>query len=354
MKKNIFKLILNLTLVLLITVLPLGITGCSSKETLYYFTYGDYLNPEVYSLFEEEYGIRVVYDEYAAPEDMYAKFTSGSAKYDLICTSEYMLEKLIGEGRLAEINFDNVENISNINENQLESTRAFDPELKYTVPHFWGTVGILYNTEKVAAEDVKSWKTLFNGKYSGRIVMPNSERDAFFVALKALGYDPNTKNEDELKAAAKLLREQKSDVEAYLLDQAARIKIVSENADLAVVYSGEAYLAAKANEKIAYAIPDEGTCMWLDSLAIPKDAQNKEYAEMFINFLCREDIAKLNFEYIYYTTPNKALIDNLAPEITSNKAMFPDDDVQKKGIVFKYLGTEIEQLYAELWKDIKS
>ena len=354
MKKSFLGHILSLCLILIISASPLALTGCSSKETLYLFNYGDYIDPEVYDLFEEKYGIRVVYDEYAAPEDMYAKFTSGSAKYDLICTSDYMMEKLIKEDLLAEINFENVENFLNINENQINATKSFDPEIKYTVPHFWGTLGILYNTETVKAEDVKSWSSVFGGKYSGRIIMPNSERDAFFVALTELGYDANTTNEKELEAAAKLLREQKKDVQAYLLDEAARVKIESGNADIAVIYNGEAYLAFENNDKLDFVTPEEGTCMWLDSFAIPKDAENKEYAEKFLNFLCSKEIAAMNFEYIYYSTPNKAVVDSLDAQIVAEKAIFPDDKIFEKATVLKYLGTETEQLYSKLWKNVKS
>lgn len=354
MKKSFLKYIFISFLCVLIAIAPLSLTGCSSAETLYLFNYGDYIDPEVYSLFEEEHGIRVVYDEYAAPEDMYAKFTSGSAKYDLICTSDYMLQKLINEDLLAEIDFNNVKNFSNISPNQLEATKSFDPELKYTVPHFWGTLGILYNTETVKAEDVKSWDIVFSGKYKEKIIMPNSERDAFFVALTKLGYDANTTDKKQLEAAAELLRKQKSDVQAYLLDEAARVKVESGNADMAVIYNGEAYLAFENNDKLAFEIPSEGTCMWLDSFAIPKDAVNKEYAELFLNFLCKEEIAKMNFEYIYYSTPNQAVIDSLNNDVVSETAIFPEESIFEKASVFKYLGSEIEELYSKLWKNVKS
>ena len=341
-----------LALALCVTCIPLS--SCSSKEKIYLFNYGDYIDPEVYELFEEEYGITVVVDEYAAPEDMYSKFTMGTASYDLVCTSDYMIEKLISGGYLAEINYDNIPNFSNIDENQKNAQKSFDPAIKYSIPHFWGTVGLLYNTEKVSAEDVKSWDVLFSGEYAGRIIMPNSERDAMFVALKQLGFDANTTDKTQLDAAAALLKEQKKDVQAYLLDEAARTKIESENADIAVIYNGEAYLAFEANDKLDFAIPDEGTCIWLDAFAIPKDSESKEKAELFLDFLCREDIAAMNFEYIYYSTPNKAVVDSLDPEILEETAIFPDKAVYENPSVFKYLGKEIEEYYAKLWKEIKS
>lgn len=354
MKKSLLYYLTVLSLIIIILIAPLSLTGCSNSKTLYLFNYGDYIDPEVYELFEEKYGIRIIYDEYAAPEDMYAKFTSGSAKYDLICTSDYMLEKLIREDLVAEIDFSVVDNIKNIGANHLEASKSFDPELKYTVPHFWGTLGILYNTETVDSKDVKSWNSVFEDKYAEKIIMPNSERDAFFVALTHLGYDANTKNEAELNAAAKLLREQKKNVQAYLLDEAARVKIESGNADIAVIYNGEAYLAFENNDKLDFVIPDEGTCMWIDSFAIPKDAANKNYAELFLNFLCSKEIAKINFEYIYYSTPNQSVLDSLDKEIISEKAIFPSDSVFEKTTVLKYLGTETEKLYSKLWKSVKS
>ena len=342
------------TAVVLMLMLCVSFAGCSAKETLYLFNYGDYICPDVYDLFEQETGIRVVYDEYAAPEDMYAKFTAGTAQYDLICTSDYMLEKLISGNFVQPINFDNVPNIQNIAGNQLNASKTFDPELKYTVPHFWGTLGILYNTQTVKKEDVSSWKCLFDGSYAGKIIMPNSERDAFFTALTYLGLDANTKNADDLQKAADLLASQKADVQAYLLDEAARVKLEAGNADIAVIYNGEAYLAMENNEALDFIVPSDGTCMWLDSFAIPANAENAAYAEKFLDFLCREDIATMNFEYIYYSTPNQAVMDSLDAQILANAAIFPDQTVVKDAAVFCYLGEETEMLYSKLWKNVKS
>ena len=347
------KAIVSLILIFVIIFSCFSLASCGG-ETLYLFNYGDYISPEVYDLFYEETGIKVVYDEYAAPEDMYAKFTSGTARYDLVCSSDYMLEKLIKEDLLQEIDFNNVKNISNIDPNQLEASKAFDSENKYTVPHFWGTLGILYNTEKVDEEDVKSWNCVFSDKYAGRIIMPNSERDAMFVALKKLGFNGNTTDEKELNAAANLLKKQKKNVQAYLLDEAARVKLEAGNADIAVIYNGEAYLAFENNDKLAFTIPEEGTCMWLDAFAIPANADSPELAEKFIDFLCREDIAKINFEYIYYSTPNKAVVDSLDAEILEETAIFPNENVVKNATVLKYLGEEAEKLYSKLWKNVKA
>lgn len=350
-KRKLITLILTFILLIISTCV---FSGCSKKEKLYLFNYGDYISPKVYKMFEEEYGVDVVYDEYSTPEEMYAKFTSGTVKYDLICTSDYMIEKLIKEDLLLELNYEQIPNIKNISEVQMEASKAFDPDNKYSIPHFWGTLGILYNTKTVDEDAVKSWDIIFDGSHSNSLIMPNSERDAFFVALTQLGYDTNTKNEKELKEAKELLIKQKKDVQAYLMDEAARMKVESENADLAVVYNGEAYLAFENNKDLAFTVPNEGTCMWIDSFVIPKNVEHKDSAEKFLNFLCREDVAKINFEYIYYSTPNQAVIDNLDKEVLLEEAIFPSKEVQVSGRIFKYLGKDMEELYAKLWKEIKS
>ncbi len=334
--------------------LCLSMSGCSAAPTLYLFNYGDYICPDVYEMFEEETGIRVIYDEYAAPEDMYAKFVAGTAQYDLICTSDYMLEKLIAEQFLAPVDYTAVPNFSNISEKQIEAMRSFDPDVKYTVPHFWGTLGILYNTQTVNKDDVMHWDCLFDSSYAGKIIMPNSERDAFYVALNTLGYDANTTSATELQEAADLLGKQKTDVQAYLLDEAARVKLEAGNADIAVIYNGEAYLAMENNEALDFVVPTDGTCLWMDAFAIPANAVNPGYAQQFLDFLCREDIALMNFEYIYYSTPNQAVIDSLGEDVLSQKAIFPDDSVYNNVSVFKYLGAETEMLYSQLWKSVKS
>ena len=339
----------------LAVVLTVVFAGCSSgSEKLYIFAYGDYFDPDIVDMFEDEYGIEVVYEEYAAPEDMYAKATSGANDYDLICASDYIIEKMLQEDLLLPIDFANVPNFANIGDTYKEMSKSFDPELQYSVPHFWGTVGILYDRTKVSDEDVQSWSVLFDEKYADQIIMPNSERDAMLPALKVLGYDLNTTNTAELDEAANMLIEQKSLVQAYLLDEAARTKVSSGNAAMAVIYNGEAYLAFEENENVAYAVPQEGTNIWMDSWVIPNTCQHKESAEKFLYFMCREDIAAMNFDYIYYSTPNQAVYDSLDADVQSEKAIFPDQSVIDNSSVFKYLGSDTEKYYTDLWFKIKT
>lgn len=248
------------------------LAGCGKKKeikgTLTVFNYGEYLDPVVLDMFTEETGIEVKYEEALTPEEMYTKYKSGAIKYDLLCSTDYMIQKLIDEGELKEIDMAALENSKNIGDKYWEFSKAFDPENKYTIPYFWGTLGILYDTTKVN-KPIDSWDVLFNGEYAGQIVMQNSMRDTYMVALKYLGHSLNTENPAEIREAQALLMKQKPDVQAYLVDE-ARDEVVAGNATMAVVYSGEAYLGNQYNENLAYVVPKEGSNVWIDSGASQK------------------------------------------------------------------------------------
>lgn len=333
------------------------LTGCGSSAgkngEVIVFNWGEYINPETLSLFEKETGIKVVYEEFDTNETMYPKVETGASAYDVICPSDYMIQKMIDNDLLAEINFDNIPNIKNIGEQYFEQSREFDPENKYSVPYCFGTVGILYNKTMVS-DPVESWSILWDEKYADNILMQDSVRDAFMVALKLNGYSMNTLDESQLQAAKNSLIEQKPLVQAYVIDQ-VRDKMIGDEAALGVIYSGEAIYTQRENENLEYVVPKEGTNVWIDSWVIPKNAPNKENAEKFIDFMCREDIALMNFEYITYSTPNvaaQALIED--EDIKNSKIAFPDLSQYENLETFQYLGSEGDDLYNSLWKEVKS
>ena len=342
------------------------LSGCGKKSAtdnageVYVYNWGEYIDEAVITMFEEETGIKVVYDMFETNEEMYPVIEAGGVNYDVICPSDYMIQKMIENDLLAELNFDNIPNISEIDPEFMERSKAFDPENKYSVPYTWGTVGILYNTSMVAPEDVPTkWADLWDEKFKGEILMQDSVRDAFMVALKSFGYSMNTKNESELQEAKDLLIQQKPLVQAYVVDQ-VRDKMIGGEAAIGVIYSGEMlYIQDEVaslglDYDLEYVLPEEGTNVWIDSWVIPKNAKNKENAEKWIDFLCRPDIAKMNFEYITYATPNKGAFDLLDEEIQNNKAVFPDIDSLKNCEVFQYLGDNVDSIYNDLWKEVKS
>lgn len=322
-------------------------------EKLVVYNWGEYIDPEVLTMFEEETGIDIVYEEFETNEILYPKISSGAIAYDVICPSDYMIQRMIENDLLSEINFDNIPNLKNIGKQYLEQSRQFDPENKYSVPYCWGTVGILYN-KMMVDEPVDSWSILWDPKYKDNILMQDSVRDAFGVTLKYLGYSLNSTDLDELTEAKNLLIEQKPLVQAYVIDQ-VRDKMIGNEAALGVIYSGEAIYTQKENPNLEYVIPKEGSNIWIDSWVIPKNAEHKENAEKFINFLCRPDIALMNFEYITYSTPNEAARELIEDEsIRNSEIAFPDLSKYDNLETFQYLGTEADQVYGNLWNKVKS
>ena len=325
----------------------------SSGRQVIVYNWGDYIDPDVIAMFEEETGIHVIYEEYETNEIMYPKVQSGAIAYDAVCPSDYMIQRMIESDLLAEIDYDNIPNINYIDDVYMEFSTQFDEENRYSVPYLWGTVGILYNKNMVD-EPVDSWEILWNEKYKDSILMQDSVKDAFAVALKYLGYSLNSTDLDELEAAKKLLIEQKPLVQAYVVDQ-VRDKMIGNEAALGVIYSGEALYCQQENPDLEYVIPKEGSNLWIDSWVIPKNAKNKENAEAFINFLCRPDIAKMNFEYITYSIPNSAGRSLIEDErMRSSTIAFPDITSLDNCETFRFLGDDNEAVYNALWREVKS
>jgi spermidine/putrescine transport system substrate-binding protein len=346
------KYFIGFTLLVLTIAL---VAGCSKKEEekVYVYNWGVYIDPEVIESFEKDTGIKVVYDEFETNEEMYAKIKANAVQYDVVCPSDYMIQKMIDEDLLAEIDFSKVPNIKNIDQVYLDTSKGFDPDNKFSVPYCWGTLGILYNKTMVDGP-IDSWTALFDEKYSGNILMIDSVRDAFAVALCTLGYDLNSTSEAELDEAKALLQKQFPLVQAYVVDQ-VRDKMIGKEAALGVIYSGEAIFTQRENPDLEYVVPKEGSNVWIDSWVIPKNCRDKENAEAFINYMCDADIALKNFEYITYSTPNKAAREMITDEdIKNSEVAFPEQSVLDRCNTFRYLGEELETLYTNKWNEVKS
>lgn len=325
----------------------------SGTEQVIIYNWGEYIDPEVLDMFEEETGIQVIYEEFETNEIMYPKIQSGAIAYDLVCPSDYMIQKMIQNDLLQPLNFDNIPNAKNIGQVYYEKSRQFDPDNQYSIPYCWGTVGILYNT-KMVDEPIDSWTVLWDTQYKDNILMQDSVRDAFAVALKTLGYSLNSTSIHELTQAKDLLVQQKPLVQAYVIDQ-VRDKMIGNEAAIGVIYSGEAIYTQTENPDLAYVVPKEGSNMWIDSWVMPKNAPNKENAEKFLDFLCRPEIALMNFEYITYSTPNekaRELIED--PAIRNSEIAFPGDSILSRCETFTYLGEDADEVYNQLWREVKS
>ena len=320
------------------------------EKVVYVYNWGEYIDEAVIEMFEEETGIRVVYDTFETNEAMYPIIEQGQSAYDVVCPSDYMIQKMIANDLLAEINLENIPNIQYIGQEYLEASKGFDPEGTHSVPYTWGTVGILYNTTMVD-EVPDSWSVLWDEKYSNEILMQKSVRDAFAVALAYQGNSINSTDTDEILAARDLLIQQKPLVQAYVVDQ-VRDKMIGGEAAMGVIYSGEYLYCVEENPDLAYVVPEEGSCLWFDSWVIPKNAENKENAEAWINFMCRPDIAMMNFEYITYASPNTGVIEQLDEEIVNDVGVYATKEIMDRCEVFTWLGEEVEELYNTSWTEV--
>lgn len=347
------------TLMLAVVCSITTLVGCASNSTgengeLIVYNWGEYMDPDVIDLFEEETGIKVIYEEFETNEIMYPKVSTGASTYDLICPSDYMIQKMIENDLLQPINWDNIPNAKeHIGAEYFQQSEEFDPDNLYSLPYCWGTVGILYNTTMVE-EPITSWGVLWDERYTDDILMQDSVRDAFMVALKYNGFSANTIDTAELEIARDALIQQKSLVQAYVIDQ-VRDKMIGGEAAIGVIYSGEAIYTQRENSDLEFVIPEEGTNVWIDSWVIPQNAANTEHAELFLDFLCRPEIALMNFDYITYSTPNTSARDLIEEDDIRNSAIaFPDLSQYGGMETFQYLGEDADTLYNNYWKEVKS
>ncbi len=353
------KRILALTLsVMMLAALALPMSSCSDANTLVVCNWGEYMSTgadcdyDVIKEFEKTTGIRVKYVTAESNEALYSKMKTGSGKYDVIFPSDYMAERMINEGMLAEINFDNVPNFANIMDNW--KGLEYDPAQKYTVPYFWGTVGLIYNEKMLKKEDLalveecRDWSILWSKNYPKQIMMFDNPRDAFGIALKQLGYSQNTVEEAQLREAAELLKEQQF---YYAMDQFFEM-MPSGSLAVGAYYAGDCMSVMEENPDLKFVIPECGTNMFSDAMCIPKTSTKKEMAEKFINFMLSPDAGKANTLYVNYSTPNRAVWDLLEEEIKTSDIAYPQ--INENWEAFRNLPKETNSLITDLWNDVKT
>lgn len=374
MKKLIIRaLCLSLCTVLLCPMLFSCSKGKSTVTTLYVYNWGEYISDgsegclDSNEAFEEWYyeqtgkKVNVVYSTYSSNEDMYAKLSSGSVSYDVIVPSDYMIERLIKEDMLAPLNYDNIPNIVNIVPEFYGPDAEYDyydEGSVYSVPYFYGMIGIIYNTTMVDEADLGSWDLMWNEKYKGNILQFNNSRDAFGTAQYFLGLDVNSDNESEWREALELLKKQKNIVQGYVMDEIFN-KMENGSAAIASYYAGDFLAMYENNEDLDFFYPKEGTNLYVDAMCIPKNSRNKTIAEMYINFMLEEEPAIANAEYTYYASPNRLVREN--EEYISYMNDIKDDGYDKmygteniKATPYKNLPGEQLALINNLWEELKS
>ena len=343
---------------LLVSCLAFGVAGCGSggdkaEQKVYVYSWGDYLDPDVLKLFEKETGIHVVLDEFDTNESMYPRVAEGAVHYDVICPSDYMIQKMISNDLLQPLDFNKLPDAKKyIGADFFKQAESFDPGNKYSVPYCWGTVGIIYDKTKVT-DPVDSWQILWNDKYAGQILMQDSARDALMIPLKLMGKSMNETDKDVLAQAQQMLKQQKPLVQAYVVDE-VKDKLINSEAAMGVVFSGEAPIILMENPNMDFVIPKEGTNFWIDGWVITKTAQNVDNAHKFIDFMCRPDVAVMNFNHLGYSTPNTGVRELVEDEELKNSPIaFPDPAVYSGQETYKYLGNQMDEYYNNLWMQVK-
>lgn len=364
------KFILVILTMVLCVFSAFALSACGNKtgEKVSVYCFGDYIDPILIRDFEKETGIKVVYSTFDTNEELYPVIKNNGADYDVICASDYMIEKLRKEGHLSELDKEEIPNLKNVLPEFMKKVEVFDPNNKYAVPHTWGTMGIMYNKKSLGKGDsIESWDDLWKGKYKGKVVMPDSMRDAIGIGLKRNGYSLNTKDVHQLLAAQYDMIQQKPLVYKYVNDS-ARDLIIGGSADLAVVWNGEFLYSKAENKNIDFVVPNEGSEEFIDAWAITAKGRNKKNANKWINFMLSKKASIANFNYLTYTIPNKYVYDNIDKLIgeldeqvyngkgiiKNNGVIFPSNEVLERCEMLRDLGPDGDDLYTDIWKKFKA
>lgn len=308
--------------------------GCGNKEKLSIYLPGEYMSEEIIPTFEKMYNCKVDVENFDSNEMMYTKVMAGDV-YDVLIPSDYMIEKLINENMLQKLDMSKITNLDKVNPTlQAAPYNNFDPANEYAVPYFWGTVGIVYNKTNVDYADLENenFDILRDTKYKDRLYMYDSERDAFMIALKSLGYSMNTDNMDEINAAYEWLAELNSTMNPTTVTDDVIDGMAQGRKDLAIVYSGDATYILSENEEMGYYVPTCGTNVWVDAMVIPANAENPDLAHKFIDFMLSYDAQLLNTEEVGYTAVNVDVYEEMIAEgglYADNEAYIPRAGYEK-------------------------
>lgn len=348
MKKTII-----LSILLLCIIFSVTLSGCGwSGPVVHVHNWGYFIDRDVLRMFEEEYGIRVIYNEYESNETLYANLNFGGMTADVIIPSDYMIARMIAEDMLYELDFSNIPNYVLIDPRF--RGMDFDPDNRFSVAYKVGTVGLIYNSAMIPYE-ITSWGALFDERFEGKILMFDNPRDAFAIALKYLGYDINTTNEAEIYEAFELLLQQRRILQAYVMDQIFD-KLESGEAWIGPYYAPDFLTMHENNPDLQFVRPTEGTNFFVDAMVIPRGAENVENAELFINFMTRTDIALMNMSWSFYASANYEAAAIFAAELDpfSRDVVFIGEEDYARTEVFLHLPEHIMELYDRLWIQLRS
>ncbi|WP_301108161.1 ABC transporter substrate-binding protein [Sporosarcina sp.] len=325
-------------------------TGSAGKDTITVYNWGEYIDPDLLVQFEEREGIKVIYETFDSNEGMMGKIEQGGTSYDLSVPSEYAVQMMEDKELLIPLDFSKIPNIKNIDPYFMNL--PFDTDNTYSIPYFWGTVGIAFNQSLLEGQTFESWESLWDASLKQRLIIVDSAREVLGVVLNSRGYSLNSTSLQELKEASDKLETMGPNVKAVIGDEVTQLMINNE-ASVALTWSGQAADMISENEDIDYVVPKEGSNLWFDNIVIPRTAKNIEGAYKFINFMLEPEVAAQNAEYVGYSTPNKAALAFMDEETVNDERFYPDEEARENLEVYENLGLETLGVYNELFLKFK-
>lgn len=323
-------------------------SGTTDSITVY--NWGDYIDPDVLKQFEQETGIKVIYETFDSNEGMMGKIEQGGTNYDITAPSEYMIEMMMEKDLLLPLDHSLLPNLKNIDPYFLDL--PFDPANRYSIPYFWGSLGIAFNPTLLEGQTFESWDNLWDPSLKQRVILVDSAREVVGMGLNSLHYSLNSTDPDEIQEAMDKLALLTPNVKAVIGDEVTQL-MVNEEAAVALTWSGQAADMMNSNENIDYIVPEEGSNLWFDNFVIPRTAKNIEGAHAFLNFLLRPDIAAQNTDYVGYTTPNEAALELMDPEVVKDERYYPDEEMREHLEVYRNLGLKNLGIYNEYFLEFK-
>lgn len=324
--------------------------GYAGSDTLTIYNWGDYIDPDLITEFEEESGLKVIYQTFDSNEAMMTKIEQGGTTFDISVPSEYAISKMKEENLLLPIDHSKLPNLSHIDDRFLNL--SFDPDNEYSIPYFWGTVGIVYNPQMLDGWQIKSWNDLWDERLRNQILLVDGAREVIGFGLNSLHYSLNDTEEAHLQEAKSKLDTLTPNVKAIVGDE-IKMLLANEEAAVGVVWSGDASEIMSENENLDYVVPEEGSNLWFDNMVIPKTARNVEGAYKFMNFMLDPEHAAQNAEYVGYSTPNKDALALLPEDISGDERFYPAPELTEKLEVYRNLGKRMLAHYNELFLEFK-
>jgi spermidine/putrescine transport system substrate-binding protein len=348
---RVFLAIMIISAALLFAVNRLNtFQGYTSGNVLTVYNWGDYIDADLIKRFEKETGIKVIYETFDSNEAMMTKIQQGGTAYDIAVPSEYMIDKMKEENLLVPIDHSKLPNLKYIDPRFMDL--PFDPGNKYSIPYFWGTVGIVYNPKKLGGKKITSWNDLWDKDLKNEILLTDSAREVIGMGLNSLHYSLNDVNKDHLLEAKKKLDALTPNVKAIVGDE-NRMLLENGEASIGLVWSGTASEIMAENEDLEYVVPKEGSNLWFDNMVIPKTAKHIDAAHKFINFMLDPKVAAQNTEYVNYSTPNKKALEYMPKEIVNDVRFYPPPSITDKLEVYENLGKKNLAYYNELFLEFK-